>query len=840
MKRPYFLTIQKKFLLLILLVGLVPAVAGVILTVAGSRLSFAWATANGLEFRARETADRMGLACEDRHARLRALVEDHNGELLRTRLDPLTRELADVLVRYRPGEPPYVLALEGADEPLAEMLRRYEDQFASYFTAGDVPREGFIDDLYLGGAHWNGDTGVILFAYPEAGGGLLIFVSGASGLLGDVRTAPGQDNPIAIYSRKGYMLTSSTLDLDLLPEAGARFQLATGTAPGWFNVIRKEGGLDEWFLVAHAPVPRVARLSAAGTAAPPWIVLLTYDMEIFLGPQATLIWTTAFVALIWALMLTGVSVFMTRRVVGPVKQLRFQAEAMAGGDLDAQAKVSTRDEIQDLAGAFNTMARKLRKSHRDLESRVEESQLRANHIYVINEITKAITQALDLDRTFEILKRELPKILPYDALWIALTDRETGKLRVSHAEPASMIESLRRGTLPLEYDFHGQSLREMKAARGVIGPADDSDPSQSGVFTLLGFRSFLVAPLPSVERALGTITVVSRRDDVYGEEEVDILASVAGAVAVGIEQAELFQRTRRFAEELEIKVHERTRELARATQGLIQAEKYAATGRLGANLAHEINNPLGIIKNYLKLSTDALKRSGGGRRSTDPNLQHLTVIDEEINRIARIVRRLLDLHRPADDNPQRTDIAAMLRDIMTLMEKDLLQHGIRVESDFESDMPHPMVAPDLVRQVYLNLLRNAEDAMENGGLLTITARTVRLGEGDAAQPAISVSIRDTGCGIAEADLKDIFDPFYTTKSPDKGTGLGLYVSYGIVQRYQGTIDVQSTPGQGSTFTVVLPVDPVQQGGGLISTSRLRAADMVRGAQPADVAPGAQS
>jgi GAF domain-containing protein len=145
----------------------------------------------------------------------------------------------------------------------------------------------------------------------------------------------------------------------------------------------------------------------------------------------------------------------------------------------------------------------------------------------------------------------LPKLLPYDALWIALTDKATGVLHVTHAEPTSLIETLRRGGVPLETSFHGQSLREMKAAHGVIGPQDEGDPSASGVFTLLGFRSFLVAPLPSVERAFGTLAVVSRQEGVYGDEEVRILASVASAVAVGIEQAELFRRTREFAEELE-------------------------------------------------------------------------------------------------------------------------------------------------------------------------------------------------------------------------------------------------------------------------------------------------
>lgn len=840
MKRPYFLTIQKKFLILILMVGLIPAAAGVALTIGGSRWSYAWATANGLQLRAREIADRIGQATEERHERLGRVVRENDGELLRIRLDSAAAESADVLLRYRRGEALYAVPLDAGAGELARLLRERNPDFGEVAEL-ELPGDGGrVDDLYLSGAAPGEAVGLIVYLYPDPlapGRGLLGFASKAERTLGSIRTTLGEDSVVSVFSRRGYMLTDPPRDLDLITEARGRFDVSLGAATGWFNVTRREGGRSQWFVVAHAPVPRISRLGA-GTperaGASPWVVLLTYDMESFLGPQSTLIWITVFIAIGWALLLMGVSVFVTRRVVGPVKQLRYQVEAMAAGDLNAQARVRTRDEIQDLAGAFNTMARKLQKSYGDLESRVEESRLRTTHIFVINEITKAITQALDLDRTFEILKRELPRLLQYDALWIALMDKGggppgAGRLRVTHAEPAAMVESLRRGGVLLEHSFHGRALKEMKAARGTIGLQDDSDPSQSGVFTLLGYRSFLVAPLPSVDRALGTVTVVSKHEGVYGAEEEDILASVASAVAVGIEQAELFRRTREFAEELERKVQERTRELERANQELLQAEKYAATGRLGANLAHEINNPLGIIKNYLRISMDALKQAGGGRRSTDPSVEHLTVIEEEINRIARIVRQLLDLHRPADDHPVRTDIAALLQDVLTLLEPDLERQGIEVACDLEPNMPRPMVAPDLVRQVYINLLRNAQDAMEGGGKLTITARTTTIGEGERAQPAIAVAVGDTGTGIGMEEMKHIFDPFYTTKPPEKGTGLGLYVSYGIVQRYQGSIEVKSEAGAGTTMTVTLPVDPANTGGGLILPARVGRGSAVAGA-----------
>lgn len=227
MSRPYFLTIQKKFLLLFLIVGLIPAAAGVVLTLGGSRLSFAWATASGLEIRVREIADRIGEYSEERHRRLRLVVEANDGDLLRTRLDSSTREMADALIRYRSGEVLNVVPLEVGEERLAELLRKHTEQFSSYVQIEDLPEEGIIDDLHLQGESWRESTGLMLDIYPEPGGGVLIFVAEPARMLNEVRSTLGQDSILSLYSRNGYMLTSPLGDLDLLLEAGKRFAPST-------------------------------------------------------------------------------------------------------------------------------------------------------------------------------------------------------------------------------------------------------------------------------------------------------------------------------------------------------------------------------------------------------------------------------------------------------------------------------------------------------------------------------------------------------------------------------------------------------------------------------------
>jgi two-component system, NtrC family, sensor kinase len=308
------------------------------------------------------------------------------------------------------------------------------------------------------------------------------------------------------------------------------------------------------------------------------------------------------------------------------------------------------------------------------------------------------------------------------------------------------------------------------------------------------FVAVCIAPLRIERGLIGALLLGSEDAEPFSPGELSVVVAIARVVALAVEHIDLYNQTQRFASQLEEKVVERTAELRRAHDRLMQAEKFAATGRLAANIAHEINNPLGIIKNYSRLLRESMRRSGH-----EPG-EELEVISEELERIARIVRSLLEFYRPV----QRTspvDLNAEIRALLMLVEPALEQKSIELRLDLAPSLPQAQLAQDHVRQVLLNLLRNAEDAISGAGRITVETLH-EPDDGNAGTLVLRVS--DTGAGIPPDELPHVFEPFYTTKQTH-GTGLGLAVTYAIISSFGGTIDIESSPGNGTTATVRIPL-----------------------------------
>ncbi|GAB4147637.1 MAG: hypothetical protein Fur0037_15860 [Planctomycetota bacterium] len=228
---------------------------------------------------------------------------------------------------------------------------------------------------------------------------------------------------------------------------------------------------------------------------------------------------------------------------------------------------------------------------------------------------------------------------------------------------------------------------------------------------------------------------------------------------------------------------------------LSQAERLAAVGELAAGVAHEVNNPINIIINSAQLLKDG-----------DDSSDHSAAIIEEGERIADIVRDLLQFARDDQDRPQSTSIPEVIERTMRLMGENLKRHGIRFELRLPAQMPQVRARPQQLQQVLLNLLINAKDALVQDPLREPKVITVSAEPMEAQGPGVVLAVRDNGPGIPPDLGNRIFEPFVTTKRAKGGTGLGLSISKSIVEGYGGTIEVSSTPGQHTEFRVWLPRD----------------------------------
>jgi two-component system NtrC family sensor kinase len=261
--------------------------------------------------------------------------------------------------------------------------------------------------------------------------------------------------------------------------------------------------------------------------------------------------------------------------------------------------------------------------------------------------------------------------------------------------------------------------------------------------------------------------------EITSAEVVDFTGQVTAVVSVLHDLSEVRELERR-----------------RLEQRLSESDKLAAVGTLAASIAHEVNNPLESIKNSLFLMRDSDEPMARSR--------FLTIALKETERVSHIIRQMLGFARRGG-GVEWVAINQLLDETLTLIENKLQHSGIKVIREFDDELPRVHAYADQLRQVFLNLLLNAEQSIDRPG--NIRVKTSRV---EAAQPSVCVEIRDSGRGIEGGDLERIFEPFFTTRKD--GTGLGLWVAQNIVRQHGGRIDVASGPRKGTAFQIELPID----------------------------------
>ncbi|MBI4685698.1 MAG: HAMP domain-containing protein [Nitrospirae bacterium] len=296
----------------------------------------------------------------------------------------------------------------------------------------------------------------------------------------------------------------------------------------------------------------------------------------------------------------------------------------------------------------------------------------------------------------------------------------------------------------------------------------------------------IATPLKQLEGITKKIATAdfSKRIDVRGKDE---LASLGTAFN---QMQDQLQNTMRFLELANEKLRE-----SRAQ--LVETEKLATLGRFSAGVAHEINNPLAIINEKAGLMKDYIDMSEDFPNKEKFNVM-LNAIFDSVRRCSSITHRILGFARKTDITPEAINLNSLVNEVLKFLEKEILYKSIRLELELSEALPVIKSDKIQLQQVFLNIIKNAADAVEEGGL-------IRISTGIKNNTTFQVSVEDNGYGIPKEMLKNIFEPFFTTKEKGKGTGLGLSISYGIIKKLGGNILVKSEQNKGTTFTVEIPV-----------------------------------
>ncbi len=434
---------------------------------------------------------------------------------------------------------------------------------------------------------------------------------------------------------------------------------------------------------------------------------------------------------------------------------------------------------------------------------------RADELAVLRRIAQTISSSIELEETLNNILGSLRTVIPY----------QIGKGCIWDGERRVMItKNSSESGYDLSYDLQCEWGEECTSwiafhRAPLFVPNIDAMPDLFLPYKEeLPIKAYLGVPLTMGDRFIGTLEFISDRDGIFTEDHLHFLNLIASEVAVAIENAQLFNS-----------VKEQMKELERTHTQLRQSAKLADIGSLVTSIAHEINNPLTSILGFTSFLLQNIDEA-------DPRFYDLKVIEEEAFRARDIVRGLLDFARENPPKRGEADINEIIKDVISLT---MIQHSaelsnVTIIEDYTEDLPSIWVDINQFKQVFINIINNAIQAMLEGGTLTISTRVVKkrreglqeealaaIGDksldkmiySDEEVPWIEISFTDTGYGIPDNILPDIFTPFFTTKEEIKGVGLGLSVSYGIIKSHGGTIEVQSEVGKGSTFIISLPVQP---------------------------------
>ncbi len=404
-------------------------------------------------------------------------------------------------------------------------------------------------------------------------------------------------------------------------------------------------------------------------------------------------------------------------------------------------------------------------------------------LMLLYRISHELTGMIDPKILLQKILERMIDILEADRGFYVVIDKETGEPEVQNM--CCKANHPDEETVTISRTIIDYVLKTGKAVLSNNAREDERFNTALSIVSL-DIHSTMSVPIQGKDGILGILQAETYSKAIgFTREDLELMTAICNQVAVAIENATLINDLKNANDVL---THQQ--------QQLIEAEKLSALGQLAAGVAHEINNPMTSILGYAQLTTKAL-RENPDESTLQQCAENLEIVEGEAHRCAAIAQTLLQFGRKGPVLKELTRINEVL-DRSIAVARFHLNPKIKLATTFTPELPRIVADGQQLQQVFLNLIINARDAMEQGGTLSITSN--RWGDG-----GICVEVGDTGCGIPKDKLNDIFKPLYTSKEEGKGTGLGLSVSQDIIDDHNGTIDVSSKPGDGATFTITLPV-----------------------------------
>jgi signal transduction histidine kinase/CheY-like chemotaxis protein len=403
----------------------------------------------------------------------------------------------------------------------------------------------------------------------------------------------------------------------------------------------------------------------------------------------------------------------------------------------------------------------------------EEATRRLTETRLLQDVIRAAAASLDFDHIVTHVLQTIHQALQPHGLSVAFPDSQEEHMLIHPSIIGVSVPEPEALRVPMQTSVTGQVYLTGQPALINDTYAVPNYYKFPGAGELC---SELAVPVYVDEQIVGVLNVEHQQPNAFTEQDVQLYESIAAQLGIALKNARLYSAER-----------EQRRLVEQTSEQLVHSEKLAATGRLAAALAHEINNPLQTIHSSLEMMLLF-------PMEPEQQREYIQMADEEVQRLISLVTRILEFARKPKRSPRPTQLDNVVNRVLGLADKHLQHRNIHVESDVPADLPAVLVDDGELAQVFMNLVLNAVDAIGESGLLRVKAHQVEDGR-------VAVSFTDSGQGMSPEHLSRLFEPFFTTK--EKGAGMGLSVSYDLIKQYDGDITVTSQPGQGSTFTVWL-------------------------------------